>query len=680
MAVKPINDSVEEHFTKIYLEAQAEGMRQYKENIEHKFLKLSHYQQMELLVNEFLRLDEIENNSDYPFYINYHNHQDKLLNQFASRRYLLNVDESKELSDCIKIGRLKTEVDTHINILQRSIPDYTFGDFISGKVDLYFANWGMSPLLREENINRIRAWQEAAVIDIANYESVLLIKKMQIHCAKITEPIKFLKAEWHKITEELKNTTPDFPAITKSLSNLFVLQKHDFKKWDQERLIECFNQFKEGNIDYKFVNPHFINPIIKRIEAKTKSIISSEVTIFFTLIKITHWLDSVVRENNWDRPISAIDWRKQFDSMLLDAQEEIVAEKDKIKEFLEDSKDSKEEVKKYLTRQFHLYRSRFNSFQYKYYFEHFGSSKTNEFLIRKFTANGYFSDEHAKQFDLIKEAFKIQSMSWWIVKNHWDKFGDAIYDHERVTMSFNEAPKMISYMVYNRELYLEMSRFEPHNFNRDHWVYRMPVEILEANHLEKLDYCFLTAQEKLEKILKSAEQNHKIAFLRSRLLQMKKRKLNFSDYWLSEFRDKVESSFSNSFKDFLQDEADYIEATKDIDTSPILTTSDNREYTFESAFGTVKGQFILDMLENLSITIDKVPATKKGTLAAIWGVGLALKDNMMAPPITEFLVYKLIADKIGVKIKGELNSTTNRARDYRKQANSFIKANYTSFS
>ena len=42
MAVKPINDSVEEHFTKIYLEAQAEGMRQYKENIEHKFLKLRH--------------------------------------------------------------------------------------------------------------------------------------------------------------------------------------------------------------------------------------------------------------------------------------------------------------------------------------------------------------------------------------------------------------------------------------------------------------------------------------------------------------------------------------------------------------------------------------------------------------------------------------------------------------
>ena len=111
------------------------------------------------------------------FYINYHNHQDKLLNQFASRRYLLNVDESKELSDCIKIGRLKTEVDTHINILQRSIPDYTFDDFIIGKVDLSFANWGMGTLLREENINRIRAWQEAAVIDIANYESVLLIKK-----------------------------------------------------------------------------------------------------------------------------------------------------------------------------------------------------------------------------------------------------------------------------------------------------------------------------------------------------------------------------------------------------------------------------------------------------------------------------------------------------------------------
>lgn len=676
MAVKPINDSVEEHFTKIYLEAQAEGMRQYKENIEHKFLKLSHYQQMELLVNEFLRLDEIENNSDYPFYINYHNHQDKLLNQFASRRYLLNVDESKELSDCIKIGRLKTEVDTHINILQRSIPDYTFDDFIIGKVDLYFANWGMGTLLREENINRIRAWQKAAVIDIANYESVLLIKKMQIHCAKITEPIKFLKAERRNITEVLKNTTPDFPAITKSLSNLFVLQKHDFKKWDQERLIECFNQFKEGNIDYKFVNPHFINPIIKRIEAKTKSIISSEVTIFFTLRKITHWLDSVVRENNWDRPISAIDWRKQFDSMLLDAKEELVVEKDKIKEFLEDSKDSKEEIKKYLARQFHLYRSRFNSFQYKYYFEHFGSSKTNEFLIRKFTANGYFSDEHSKQFDLIKEAYKIQSMSWWIVKNHWDKFGDAIFDHDSLTMSFNEAPKMISYMVYDRALYMEMSRFEPHNFNLDHWVYRMPVEILEANHLEKLEHCFLSAQDKLEKILKSAEQNHKIAFLRSRLLQMKKRKLNFSDYWLSEFRDKVESSFSNSFKDFLQDEADYIEATKDIDTPSISTTSDISEYTFETVFGTVKGNFILDMLEDLSITFENVSQLSDRKKGAIRGVIDALLSQNIAPKLSIEILCRIIAKKINLPLKSKLNFT-DISREYQLLANDYIKRNYT---
>jgi hypothetical protein len=44
MAIKPINDSVEEHFTKIFLEAQAEEMRQYKENIAGKFLQLNHYQ------------------------------------------------------------------------------------------------------------------------------------------------------------------------------------------------------------------------------------------------------------------------------------------------------------------------------------------------------------------------------------------------------------------------------------------------------------------------------------------------------------------------------------------------------------------------------------------------------------------------------------------------------------
>jgi hypothetical protein len=393
------------------------------------------------------------------------------------------------------------------------------------------------------------------------------------------------------------------------------------------------------------------------------------VTIFFTLRKITHWLDSVVRENNWDRPISAIDWRKQFDSMLLDAKEELVVEKDKIKEFLEDSKDSKEEIKKYLARQFHLYRSRFNSFQYKYYFEHFGSSKTNEFLIRKFTANGYFSDEHSKQFDLIKEAYKIQSMSWWIVKNHWDKFGDAIFDHDSLTMSFNEAPKMISYMVYDRALYMEMSRFEPHNFNLDHWVYRMPVEILEANHLEKLEHCFLSAQDKLEKILKSAEQNHKIAFLRSRLLQMKKRKLNFSDYWLSEFRDKVESSFSNSFKD-------YIEATKDIDTPSISTTSDISEYTFETVFGTVKGNFILDMLEDLSITFENVSQLSDRKKGAIRGVIDALLSQNIAPKLSIEILCRIIAKKINLPLKSKLNFT-DISREYQLLANDYIKRNYT---
>ena len=676
MIVKPINESVKEHFLIIYQAAQAEGKRRFKEEIEAKISQLESYHQMETLVSEYLKLNEIEKNSDHPFYIYYHNQEDKLLNQFASRTFLLSVDESQQLHECIVVGRLKMEVYSKISLLERSIPIYTFKDFIGGKRNLWFSNLGMGTLFYEENLDRIMAWQEAAIIDIANYESTLLIRRMQAKCKAIKGPLEFLKAEHYKMVEGLLNTSPDFINIVKELSKIFIFSSYELKTWEQERLIQSFKQYISGEIDYKYFTYKDINPILTKVRKKSKSSISNEITIFYTIIKVVHWLERVIKEGTWEVEVSELDWRHSFENTIVAAKEECKIEIQKIEEYLNGDKTEKE-IRKYLVGIFNSIRSKFNAFQYKYYFKYFDGEKKEEFLIRKFTSNGFFSNEHLNQLTLIKDAYIIQALAWWIVKKHWNQFGDKVYKQMELNLIFNELPKIISYLVFDRELYQKMVRCLPPEFNVEHWVYRMPIQFQTANNIEILESCFLTAQLNLEKILENADSSKKTVYLHNRLLQMRKRNLDFYSYWLTEFRDHVETTYSNSFKKMLKAEVNFLAGTKAIASPGEFDQKGERKvFSLNSIFGNEDESFIENMLKELGIAINDRISNHNISPGALWGIAKALKESIYEGSTGIRKITVAIGLKTGIDINSNLNGNSFIAKEFYKKANRYIDKNY----
>ena len=132
METKHINELLEQKVTSIFNSAREAAIREFVEVIGIKLSELDLFHQLQLLMEEYKRLDEHEQASEHPFYIHNHANLQFLLNQFSSRTFLLNVAESEVLFDCVKLGRLKLEVYVKFELTTRVIPKYSYEDFLNG--------------------------------------------------------------------------------------------------------------------------------------------------------------------------------------------------------------------------------------------------------------------------------------------------------------------------------------------------------------------------------------------------------------------------------------------------------------------------------------------------------------------------------------------------------------------
>jgi 8-oxo-dGTP pyrophosphatase MutT (NUDIX family) len=107
MEAKHINELLEKKVTSIFNSAREAAIREFVEAIGIKLSQLDLFHQLKLLMEEYDRLETLEQASEHPYYIHNHAALTNLLNQFSSRAFLLNVDESDILFDCIKLGQVK---------------------------------------------------------------------------------------------------------------------------------------------------------------------------------------------------------------------------------------------------------------------------------------------------------------------------------------------------------------------------------------------------------------------------------------------------------------------------------------------------------------------------------------------------------------------------------------------
>ncbi|MBS0646859.1 MAG: hypothetical protein JSR97_09775 [Verrucomicrobia bacterium] len=679
MAVKPLNNSLKKDFEKLFQKATARAISDFQVNIEQKLKNQDHYNSLKLLIEESKRLDELIDNHPHPYYIENHSSEDWLLTQFASRTILLNVDESKELSEAVYLGKYRALISEKKWPMKDEIPGYTYQDFVNGKECQYFLSFDNYYNISEEDYYKIRDWQSANLIKIVGYEYRMLIANIQAHCKTLSNPLEFIIAEKEKLENEL-DKTPDDPTLLKNvLDKLFIFKGVNLNKFNDELLIRNFKPYKTGEIDWKCISPANIEAPLKKLQKKPKTIFSSESTIFYTINKITDWLDSVIKGKPIQEPVIETDWQVILANAQNNALLQVEQLTTEIDEHVYQPDLSNEEIKEYLIEHLETYRRKFNAFEEKYFF-HILRDEKKHLLERMFITNSFLSNDMERQIQAVIESTIIYEVSWHVVQTYCAIFDTHKIDFPGRNDGYLQIMSLMNQMVIEKDLYNEM-RDSMDDFMQHFHSYFLPIEIHFQNQREKFTELFDKSLDRLQDSLDEADPTNKIIYLQSRLKELRQSENRIKRHKHESWFDKREFKYAKLFKEFLQIEADFIRETKDIELPPLLKAPspyllpDSQPQNFESLVSEEKAAFIMKMLEDLSITLNGKSQLSERRKGALRGIVEALKEKDILPNRSLETLNKLFADKIGLTLKSKIDwSKTSDL--YLDKGKKYISENY----
>ena len=668
METKHINELLEQKVTSIFNSAREAAIREFAEVIGIKLSHLDLFHKLQLLMEEYKRLDEQEQASDYPFYIHNHANLQYLLNQFSSRTFLLNVDESDVLFDCVKLGRLKLEVYVKFELTARVIPQYSFEDFMDGVPNPILFELGITKFFNELELHKIMKWQEETLIEVVDRETSLVINNLQTKCSSITKPEEFLKGELAKINLMKEAPKKDIAVLSEWIFNLYSFKGMKNKNLDTTRLLYSYDNFINKRCGHKYLTPsNFEN--IKGKKRPTKDVIfTTEITIFYIIEKLRIWLELVIEKKSWNETYLIFNWKERLEQKLMEVKQRIETDTKEIELKLVNTPENKKEQVRF--KYFNFYRSSFNNFNKKRYFE-FYSGVTTDYYLRKYTNYGYFEDNPSNEVKQIGEAIYIQNMA----RRANEKFVEAAQDHfddySDMEEFINEIPAILNHMVYDKVSYVNTQLFG-NPFMDEIWYYGLPKEMMEFNYREYLEDHLESMINKLEVYFKEAEQNKGILYLQSRLKQMRLRNLDYQKYRFTDQHNKIKTKYSERLKAYLEIESDFFKETKDI---PVIYANNNlttEKENFDTIFPNDKAGIVLNLLEELKITVNgEVKLSSRGK-SALRGIAEALIDNNIAPKLNLEKIYMAIAKKINFEIRSKLDES-KISRDYRKKATAYLK-------
>ena len=679
MIVKPINSVIKKQFKSLFNTANEQAKKDFATNIETKLHGLDDFNQLKFLIEELDKLKAVIEKSEYPYYIKNHSSEDWLLNQFASRAFLLNVDESKQLSEAVRLGSYQHLFFERKWKLKDSIPEYSYKDFLAGKIDPYFSNFESYYNIIEGDYYKIRQWQIDALIKVITYESLMLIKKIQQHCTTLKNPLEFIVAENEKIETRFEKGECEATKIKSTFSELFIFNKQKLHRFKDELLQENYTFYKSDKINWKYIFPVYINPLIEKVNQKANTVFSNEATIFFTINKIAEWLESVIAGQPIQQPVNETDWDSLFKNIEEDAAKQIEKLVAEIADYVEYPERKKKEIKHYLLDQLENYRYKFNDFKEK---NIFGLLKDeNKYMLKEmFRTNSFFGNDLAGQTKNITEALVIQEVSWEICGFYGNIFDTHKMDYPEKDAAHIEIMFLMHQMVLDKELYDAQGKIMD-DFMQHFHSYFLPIEMHFQNNRVMMKELFHKALDRLQTHLEDAEPTNKILFMQSRLKQLRHRELELKKFEHDSDFSKREFRYSKLFKEFLEIEAEFIRETKDITFLPALAESKTTLaiaaplQTFETLLSKKKATFILQMLEDMSITIDgksNLSSRRKGALRGV--VEASIEKNIL-PQMNMDILCKLIAEKIGLELKAKLDYSTI-SESKRKDAIRYITEHY----
>ena len=673
---KPINNAIKVKVNTILKAAKRRADQYFDENIKSRIKGLDDYHSLVILDKEYEVIKKDIQKSKYIFYIEYASSPDWLISQYASRTFLLNLDESAILEEAVFIDKCRDNLYKAIDKIRKEIPLYTYDDFINGKICKFFQTFKYYRNTTEEDYYKIVKWQSDNVIKIISYECNMLINNIQLHSKSLNNSLEFVISEKKMFDELLECDNNNQIDLKNALSRLFVFKNFDFKIYDDNLLLENLLIYKNQEFHWNKTDYNTIKPIVDFLDLNPINIFSNEFLIFHTLDKINNWFDDVINGINISEMYQFTNYQLELDRVQQEAKIEVENHYNLMFDYVNDKSKNEEEIKAYLRESFETVRNRYNNIEDKNIM-HLLIDDKKQVLLSFFTINTFFANDLHRISKNLKENIVVNEIAWDIAVTYNEKFNTkSLFDKKDYGVT--EVTLMLNKMILNNKLYKKAKKYQTRFFS-EFQKYSLPMDIHFRNIQEGFKSVFSLALNYLQEILDDAEPSNKIVYLQSRIKEIKQREINLRQYEDDFEYNPEDYKYSNLFKQFLEVESDFIKETLVINNFTILQTIQPKfiaakKEELEDVIDNIKYNYIIKMLEDLSMSKNGKSILSERRKGAIRGIVESLKENNILPSISLDKLCKLIAAKIQLELNSKLDYSTT-SNEYYKKANEYIKLN-----
>jgi hypothetical protein len=565
MSYHSLENIVEEKFDTIFNEAKLKAENDFKGNYLAKIENLPLFEKFKFVTQQKERIKEVLETVN-PFYSEAPDNYDSLLKIFAARVILLNYDESNDLFTGIYTSFLRNQLFDLYHELTQKIPKYSYEDFINNKFDPYYLELEYLYHLTEDDYYKIKEWQSNKLLEIVGLESSLMIARLQEGLNAEIHPKKLLQNQKELFDNHIhRQTCDDVSELIAVLKKFVFLEGYNFNQLNNPETLTDFNQFNKDEIFWGKMHPTNINLVRKQYLTNKKNAFTPSYMLFFSINKVIVWIEQVLETGNYFVPFVYPDLQLVFSDTMkkapLEAQNKIVSLE---KGF---SQKKKSEKKLFIFNVLEQLRHEVNQKEFfRYYYQILDNVTVLENL---FVTNAFLDNNIEAHVNYLLKAFALKECIyhfWFLWEDLTGQIQIALEDDH--SKDFLEVIQLSNSMPFDINLKKRIGEIL-HNTMEDFSIYHLPMDFISRNTEEQMKEVFFDSLENLSTYFKTSPHKNKMAYLYSKLKELKKRQLELKRY-SEDINFNYEATYTNLFKEYLEIEAEYVEKTKDLDFIPIL--------------------------------------------------------------------------------------------------------------
>ncbi|MAN58942.1 MAG: hypothetical protein CMC08_03805 [Flavobacteriaceae bacterium] len=565
---KPINNILKAHFNGIYEQAKEKAKIDYNLNVLSQIKDLEHFEALKFHLEEQERIKALVEIDEHPYYIKNHSTENWLLTQFASRYFLLDVDESEAFMNSVYLGEYQSLLFTYIHDSEDKIPKYTFDQFLNGKICKYYFSFEKTYSIERKDYYEILEWQSNSLIDIVTRDTIFVIQNYQNFLEKTENPIEFIESQFNIIEEELTSDIVKADELKTILSKLFLFKNFKLTQFSDDLLLENYKIFHGSKVDFKKITPATVGNILSDLQENIDGIIGNEYTIFYTIENLAFWLEDVINGKSYKKTFSFPVWHKVLEEAIDKGKEQAEEIEQELSDFAYNSQRTKDEIKKLLIDRFEEYRNAFNKFEPKEVFALIKDDNQTA-LFSSFKVNCFFNNDAQKYKDDLTEAVKINAVLWDVTSIYIDVLDERHININGDSSSSVNVMYLLHQMILDKEIYNELEQ-SMDDFMQHFHSLSLPFPVHIENQREQFARLFNKGISRLQQVLDDAQPSNKILYLQSRIKELKQREFKLSQYKDLGYSDKDERKYPKLLREFLDIEADFIKETSVVSDAVII--------------------------------------------------------------------------------------------------------------